>query len=165
MRGTAAINCRVYGCRPRRRFGRGALLDDPAGVHDRDPVREPAHDCQVVRHVQRRRALERRDPADGRQHVGLRRDVESRGRLVEDDDRRLARERHRDATRCCWPPDSWCGYRAGTRGRRAGRPRQHLGDALTADSDRSDPGVHVERLDQACADAQPGLRPARTCGT
>ena len=72
-------------------------LDDAARVHDRDAAREGSHDGQVVAHVEGRNAVDVAEVADGVEDVRLRRDVESRRRLVEDDHARAACESHRQA--------------------------------------------------------------------
>ena len=76
---------------------RRAELDDPAGVHHRHARCQRPDDGQVVAHVERGRAVERRQLAHRPEHVRLRRHVEAGGRLVEHDHPRPAGERHREA--------------------------------------------------------------------
>ena len=72
-----------------------ALLDDPAEVHDRDPVGEVRRRREVVRdHQDREPALPQ--PVEQLQDAGADRDVEHRDRLVGDEQPRLEHERRRD---------------------------------------------------------------------
>ena len=72
------------------------LLDDAAGVHDDDPLGELRHDAHVVRDQHDRRVVLALQPLHQRQDLRLDRHVEGRRRLVGDQQRRVARERHRD---------------------------------------------------------------------
>ena len=76
-------------------LGEGPVLDDRALVQDRDAVRELFGLVEVLSREQHRRAPARELP-DGLPHLvaGLR--VEPGGRLVEEDDRRVADQAHRD---------------------------------------------------------------------
>ena len=95
--GTARSSRRVYGCRGALKMrSRGAALDDPPGVHDRDAVGELGDDREVVAHVQRRDLVAAAQVADGLEHARLRRDVEAGRRLVAHDHARAVGERHRD---------------------------------------------------------------------
>ena len=71
-------------------------LHQPAEVEDRDPVGEVAHDAEVVRDEEVRDALVALELDEQVEDRRLHRDVERRGRLVADDDPRLAGERARD---------------------------------------------------------------------
>ena len=53
--------------------------------------------------------VSRTSAAQQAEDLGLHGDVEGGGRLVGDQQLRLAGQRERDATRCAMPPDSWCG--------------------------------------------------------
>ena len=77
-------------------LGRRALLDDLAGVHHADAIADAAHHTEVVGDqqdgstglfAQRRHEVE---------HLGLHRRVEARGGLVENQQLRIAGQRHRD---------------------------------------------------------------------
>ena len=72
------------------------LLDDLTGVHDHDPVADLGHDAQVVSHEQHAHAELRAQRAEQLEDLGLDGDVERGGRLVRDQESRLARQRHRD---------------------------------------------------------------------
>ena len=74
----------------------GPDLDEPAAVHDRDAGRERRDDGEIVAHVDGRDAVHRAEVAHRLEHVGLRRDVEAGGRLVEHDHARPVGERHRE---------------------------------------------------------------------
>ncbi len=75
---------------------RGAFLDDAPRVHDCDAVGDRRDDREVVRDVdQGDGALALKAP-ELRQDARLRDDVETRGRLVEHHERRIADERERD---------------------------------------------------------------------
>ena len=74
----------------------GALLDDPAGVHDDDVVDRLGHDAEVVGDQQQRRPGPVLDLPEELEDLGLDRDVERRRRLVGDQQLRVARQRHRD---------------------------------------------------------------------
>ncbi len=75
---------------------RRPFLDDPARVHDRDPVCDLGHDGEIVRDVDHRQAPLSPQALDLGQDPPLRHDVEAGRRLVEDDQRRLANESHGD---------------------------------------------------------------------
>ena len=72
------------------------LLDDLAGVHDRDPVAHLGDDAQVVGDEHDRRAGLVAQVAHEVEDLGLDRDVERGRRLVGDEQLRLAGEGHRD---------------------------------------------------------------------
>ena len=71
-------------------------LDDAARVTDRDPVGDLRGDAEVVGDDDERAPKLVAQAADQLQDLRLDRDVERRRRLVGDDERRLARDRHRD---------------------------------------------------------------------
>jgi hypothetical protein len=71
-------------------------LDDPPRVHHRDAIGQLGDHRQVVAHVQRCDAVAPAQLAHRLEHARLRRDVQSRRRLVADDHVRPAGERHRD---------------------------------------------------------------------
>jgi hypothetical protein len=73
-----------------------AGLDDPAGVHHGHPVGEAVDDGEVVGHIDERGPGLARELTKDVEDARLGRHVESGGRLVQDDDERLRRERHRD---------------------------------------------------------------------
>ncbi len=76
-------------------FGGGAL-DDPAGVHDADPVASPGHDAHVVRHEQCRHPEALLEVVEQREDLGLDGHVQGGGRLVGEQHLRLAGERDGD---------------------------------------------------------------------
>ena len=82
--------------RPLENIAHACRLDDAPAVHDRDAPRDFGHDAEIVRHQNGRRARRRLAPGQQRQHLRLHRDVEGRGRLVGDDQLRLAGHRHGD---------------------------------------------------------------------
>jgi hypothetical protein len=85
----------VMAGRREQRLGRRAL-DDPAGIHHHDLVTGLGDHAEIVGDEQDRHpelALQR---AEQIEDLGLDRDVERGGRLVGDQQVRLARERHRD---------------------------------------------------------------------
>ena len=72
------------------------LLDDPSGVHHRDAVGHLGDDAEVVRDEEQREAEPLLQIAQQVEDLRLDRDVERRGRLVGDQQRRIAGERERD---------------------------------------------------------------------
>ena len=70
-----------------------ALLDDPAEVHDRDPVGDVPGQPEVVRDDEDRHARLAHEPQHQREDLAAHRRVEARDRLVGDEQRRL--EHHR----------------------------------------------------------------------
>jgi len=77
-------------------LGRCRLLDDLAGVHDRDPVRELEQERQIVRDEEHREAELALQVADLLENLALHDYVEGRRRLVENHELGAQRERHRD---------------------------------------------------------------------
>ena len=73
-----------------------AGLDDRSGIHDRDPVGDLRHDAHGVRDQEDAHAAPAPQVLDQPEDLRLDRDVERRRRLVSEEDRRLAGERHRD---------------------------------------------------------------------
>ena len=82
--------------RTRDHLRRVALLDDAALVHHRHTVGDRRDDGEVVAHVDDRDPPLRAQPLDLLEDPCLGDDVEAGGRLVHDDDGRLAHERRRD---------------------------------------------------------------------
>ena len=76
-------------------LGEGAVHDDPTLVEDRDPVGELFGLVQVLRREQHRRAV-LGELLDGLPHLDAPLGVEPGRRLVEEDDRRIPDEAHRD---------------------------------------------------------------------
>ena len=73
---------------------RVALLDDSAGVHHVDPVGVTRHYPQIVRNEDKRHAEAAGQGFHQLQDLGLDGDVERGGRLVGNDQRRFAAQRH-----------------------------------------------------------------------
>ncbi len=73
------------------------LLDDPAEIHHRDPVAEPAHDGEIVRDEDQRQADSFFQVEEEVDHLSLDRDVERGDAFVGDDEARLDRQRPGDA--------------------------------------------------------------------
>ena len=96
--GTADSNARVYGMLRVLEDLRGAShFDDPAQIHYGDAARNVTHQPQVVRNEQvgqLQLLLQIHQQVD---HLRLDRDVERRHRLVRDDERRIERQRARQA--------------------------------------------------------------------
>ena len=76
-------------------LGEGAVHDDPTLVKDRDPVGELFGLVEILRREQHRRAL-LGELLDGLPHLDAPLGVEPGRRLVEEDDRRIPDEAHRD---------------------------------------------------------------------
>ena len=72
------------------------LLDELAGVQDADAVAHLGDDREIVADKQQRGVELRPQPHDQVEHLGLDGGVQSGRGLVEDEQRRLGRERHRD---------------------------------------------------------------------
>ena len=73
-----------------------ALLDEPAGVEHADAVAHLRDHAEVVADEEHRGLQLRLQPCDEVEHLRLDRRVEARRRLVEDQQRRILGERHRD---------------------------------------------------------------------
>ncbi len=73
-----------------------ALLDDAALLHDADPLRDFAHDAEIVGDEEERHAEPLLDVLQQRDDLRLHGDVERRGRLVGDEQIGLVGERHGD---------------------------------------------------------------------
>ena len=101
--GSAAVGWRlrnrpaVYGWRgSREQRARRRVLDDLPGVHDDDVVAGLGDDAEIVRDEQQRHAELAAQPRQQLEDLRLDGDVERGGRLVGDDERGPAGERHRD---------------------------------------------------------------------
>ena len=77
----------------RLRFG---LLDQPALLHHHDAATVAGGETEVMGDQDGRHAALGRNPGQKIHHDLLRRDVEAGGRLVGDQERRIAGNRHRD---------------------------------------------------------------------
>ena len=87
----------MYGMpRPPEELGRGAGLDERAGVHDVHALAVPGDDAEVVRDQDERRVLLHDELVQELEDLRLDGHVEGGRRLVGDQELRLARERHRD---------------------------------------------------------------------
>ncbi|KGW79204.1 hypothetical protein Y046_3876 [Burkholderia pseudomallei MSHR2990] len=86
---------RLQVTRLEHRIGR-ALRDDPPGAHQHDLVAVRGRLVEVVQHPDDREPARAIEPPQLAQDVELVMDVEISGRLVEQHDGRLLRERHRD---------------------------------------------------------------------
>ena len=95
--GRAFSSATVYGCRGPREEGRRArLFDDVARVHHRHVVARLGDDAEVVRDEEDRHAVLALELEQEREDLILDRDVERGGRLVGEQDPRLARDGDRD---------------------------------------------------------------------
>ncbi len=104
---------------------RRPVLDDPAGVHHEHAVGQAGDGREVVADVDGRRVVAAAERAHRREHVGLRRHVEARRRLVEHDQRRVAAgTRSRGTRAAAGRPRAGAGSAAAARGRPAGVPRR-----------------------------------------
>ncbi len=74
----------------------GAVLDDLAVLHHADPLRDFAHNAEIVGDEQKRHAEPRLDVLEQRDDLRLHGDVKRGGRLVGDEQIGLVGERHRD---------------------------------------------------------------------
>ena len=83
--GMQSSSPRVYGCAGSRNAAAGACLDDLAGIHHGDPVRDARDDAEVVRDQDQRHAELALQLRQQVQDLRLDRDVERGGRLVGDD--------------------------------------------------------------------------------
>ena len=88
---------------------RRPLLDDPAQVHDRDPVAQRPREAEVVGDEHQRQVAPPLQLEQDREDLGAHRGVEHRDRLVADQPLRLEHSAAAIATRWRWPPESWCG--------------------------------------------------------
>jgi len=85
------------------------LLDDAALIHDDEAVAEMRDNREVVADQDEAQPPARAQIAQQVENLGLHRDVERRGRLVEKEQARLENEGAGDRHALRWPPDSWCG--------------------------------------------------------
>jgi hypothetical protein len=69
--------------RAREHLARRAVLDDPAEVHDRDPVAEVAHDAEVVGDEEVREVEGLLEPFEQVENLGLDRDIQRGDGLVD----------------------------------------------------------------------------------
>ena len=130
-----------------------ADLDDAPGVHDGDGRHEAADDGEVVADIHRCHAVGRAELAHGVEHVALGRDVETGGRLVEDDEARTAREGHRQGDALLLAPRQLVGVAAKVAvARREADLLQDLLHACLYVGDRS--GVGLKALFQLGADSK-----------
>jgi hypothetical protein len=81
--------------RPCEQLGGRPRLDDAPAVHDKQPVTDARHHRQVVADEQERRAVLVHEVAEQGNDLRLYRHVERRGRLVGEQERRPARDGHR----------------------------------------------------------------------
>ena len=96
-RGSASSSPSVYGCCGCANSSSGRrLLDGAAGVHDQDPVGDVGDDAEVVGDEQDRGAEPLAEVAQQVEDPRLDRHVERGGRLVGDQQLRVAGDRHRD---------------------------------------------------------------------
>ena len=72
------------------------FLDEPAGIHDGDPVGHLGNDTEVVRDEEQRESHSLLEIAQQVEDLCLNRDVERRRRLVGDEECRPAGERQSD---------------------------------------------------------------------
>ena len=86
-----------------------AQLLEAAVRHHADPIGDRQRLLLVVGDEQRRHAELQLEAADLLAEVDAHLGVERRQRLVEEQHGRLDHEGRARATRCCWPPESWCG--------------------------------------------------------
>ena len=135
---------------PRVDLVAGALLDDLAEVHHRDPVGDVAHDRQVVGDEDVGEAelvLQHLEQVDD---AGLDRHVERRHGLVEHDQLGLEGQRPGDADALALPAGELVGEAVGVLGRQPDDGEQLLhpvGDLVVAP-----PEVHLEGLGEGGAD-------------
>ena len=87
-----------------------ALLDDLAGVHDRDSSAHLGDHAEIVGDQQHRHADLLLQLAHQLENLRLDRHVERGRRLVGDQQLRVADSAMAIITRWRMPPESWCGY-------------------------------------------------------
>ena len=73
-----------------------AILDQPPGIHDAEPVGDRGMDGHVMGDKHHRRLQPLLHLLDQRQHILLHQHVERSGRLVRDDELRLTNRRQRN---------------------------------------------------------------------
>ena len=90
----------------------GALLDQPPPLHDADAMREAPHQPQVMGDEEQCHSHLGLQRVEQGEDLHLYRHVERRGRLVGDQQARLAGERHRDHAGAagCAAGEPGCGY-------------------------------------------------------
>ena len=165
--------------RPGEHLGHRALLRDAAGVHDHDPVARLGDDRQVVGDEDQRQPELGAQVLEQLEDLRLDHDVERRRRLVADDDRRVAGERHRDHRPLAHPARQLVRVAAAARLRDADQleqlarplPRRRLrhaqplldrlGDLVADALDRVE-GVHRALEDDR--DLAPAVAPERVLG-
>jgi hypothetical protein len=85
-------------------FGRGALFDDLAALHDADPVGDAAHDAKVMGDEQEAEALGALEVGQKIKNLRLDGDVQRGGGFVRDQKLRPVGQRHRDHHPLALPP-------------------------------------------------------------
>ena len=87
----------------------GQAVDDLPGLHDHEPIAHVGDDAEIVADQQVGKVSLLAQVAEKVQDLGLNRDVERRGRLVENSTSGSSIRARAMATRWRWPPESWCG--------------------------------------------------------
>ncbi len=88
---------------------RRCILLHRAVAQDDDPVCDLRHDGEIVAHIDARNLPLAHHAFEGAKHLDLRRHVERRGRFVEDDELRVADERHGGGKALQLAAETWCG--------------------------------------------------------
>src|SRR4051794_6573603 len=130
-------------------------LDDPAEIHDGDPVRDVADDGEVVRDEEVRQlelVLELLEQVDD---LRLDRDVEGRDRLVGDDEVGIQRKRAREADALTLPTGELVRIPARSVRGKADRSQQ-IAHARAGLPTRGQ-SVHAQRLTDDAADTVPRI--------
>ena len=87
----------------------GAFFDKAPGIEHADAVAHLRDHAEVVADEEHGRVQLRLEVRDEVEYLGLDGCIEAGRGLVQDQQRRVLRERHRDHDALLHPPESWCG--------------------------------------------------------
>jgi hypothetical protein len=132
-------------------------LDQPAGVHDAEAVRELGHQPHVVAHQDDRGAQVGLGPGEGVHHLLLHDDVEGAGRLVGHDDLRGQAHGDGDARPLLHAAGELVGEHAGDLGPEAHAPEEAREAPVELPPRGQDPVV-PERVRDLVADREHGVQ-------
>ncbi len=86
-----------------------AFLHEAAGIEHADPIAQPGDGTEIVADEQDGGAELAPQRVDEIEYLGFDGGVEAGRRLVEDEQRGSLASAMAITTRCCMPPDNWCG--------------------------------------------------------
>jgi hypothetical protein len=139
---------------PAENLPHGSGFDDASGVHDGDAIRRLGDHPEIVRDEQHGQLECGLHLTQQIEDLGLNRHVERRRRLVGDDQRRLARQRHRDQHTLSHAPGQLMGIVVDARFRIGDADHTQQLDGLRLRLAARRAPVHQQRLRDLVADAE-----------